>query len=88
LFCLGWVALLNQKGLSNFRTEQFQGTLAGTGPWTVTAQARDLMPKAELLGLFKVIIDDCMQYAAGFALIALVTVLAFDGIVHRAKVQS
>ncbi len=78
LFVLGWISILAPPGLEAFKTNEFEKFLCGVGPEPLWVQARQLMPQAELLAACSLLIENCMQFAAGFALFAIIAVSAYD----------
>jgi hypothetical protein len=70
LFVLGWVAVLGPKGLEQVRTEDLEFLLCGRGPEDAWTQARHLIPRAELLGMCKILLENGAQFAIVFAAIS------------------
>lgn len=76
LLVLGWVAILGPNGLD--RSDRFNALLCGVGPEPIWSQARDIIPKAELLGILNTILESWVQYAAVSALMAIASAFAYD----------
>jgi hypothetical protein len=61
-FLLSWTAILGPNDLKFLYTHDFQLFLHGHGSEPAWLQARELVPKAELLSTCKMIVENCVQY--------------------------
>jgi hypothetical protein len=71
LFLLSWKAILGPNELEFLYTHDYQRLLHGYGPEQVVQEARALVPKAQLLCMYKVFLENCVQYALFFAALAI-----------------
>jgi hypothetical protein len=82
LFLLMWTAILSLNGLGFLYTGPFQHFLNGAGSEPLRLQARDLVPKAELLAACKMIVENCVQYASFFAALAITNFWTYKLVNH------
>jgi hypothetical protein len=78
LFFLGWSAILRPSDLADIRTDEFERFLCGVGPEQLWMPARQLMCQAEILGACKMLIENSVQYAAAFVVLAMVGIAIGD----------
>jgi hypothetical protein len=78
LFVLGWITIFGPKDLEQVRTNEFERFLCGAGPESLWVQARHLVPRAEVLGMCKVLLESSFQYAFAFAAIATLGAWIYD----------
>jgi hypothetical protein len=86
LLLLGWTSILAPKGLDFIYSHQTQALLCG-GPQPLMEQARDLVPKIELLCYCKMFVENCNQCAFIFAALTIANSWIYN-IVNRERVPA
>lgn len=82
LLVLGWIATLRNNYLADLRGHGIDKLLNGC-PDSFWPQAQRLWAQAELLTIVRMFVENCMQYAVGFAAIAMVVVWLYDSFKPR-----